>query len=253
METKFRGINLGCGTKVLPRAEKLPQHNGIPDDIYFNTLWDNVDINAAPGVDHTIDLFTYPWALPSETYDIAIASHIVEHIPHYIVWNGADWGPYTLARFSPDIQEFIRTFGQLIPCHPVYGDGWYAWFGELWRIMKPGGRVYVAAPWGWSHGAIGEPQHSRYLNLVTFNYFNPSDDYVIRMGQAWDVNMQAVVYTPHSDGLMRAKSRLGLESHNWETIQTCWPILNRAMHRELNVVQDFTVTLTKVALDEAGS
>lgn len=149
----LRGINLGCGKICLP-CSKPSAHAIAPDWLYDGSVahWDNVDIVPLPGVDLQIDLFDYPWRtkagkLPDATYDVALASHIAEHIPHTVTWEG-----------------------QVMHRHPLYQDGFFAWFGELNRILKPGGVAYIICPYGWSNGALTDPTHTRYLMPGTFNY-----------------------------------------------------------------------------------
>lgn len=198
MTTK-RGINLGCGNIILP-CEQPGHHQIIPAELYTDPgiAWDNVDWNAGDGVNHVENLFAYPWALETDAYDCAICSHIAEHIPHGIVWNGRDWGPYRLDRLSPPVQAMVKQYGQLIPNHPDYQDGWFAWFAELWRIMKPGGVAYISVPYAWSLGAISDPTHTRYLTPATFNYFKTGDEFDYRAGGArWDVRILG--YSPHGE------------------------------------------------------
>ena len=156
-----RGINLGCGTNIMPTTQ--PEHHRlIPPTLYNDAdiQWDNVDWNAGPGVNKVVDLFDYPWfdreapipamgnwkdqVLPDNTYDFALASHIVEHIPHHIVWEG----------------QFMHR-------HLEYQDGWFAWFAQLWRVMKPGGKAYVLCPFVWSDSAFMDPTHTRHVGPGT--------------------------------------------------------------------------------------
>jgi len=53
-------------------------------------------------------------------------------------------------------------------------DGWYAFFYEAWRILKPGGVLHIIAPYGWSAGAMHDPTHTRLVGLGSFSYFVPN-------------------------------------------------------------------------------
>ena len=177
MATK-RGINLGCGHVILPCEQ--PQHHAlIPGFLYTDPdiQWDNADWNAGGGVSLDVDLFDYPWRtpvsvkptendegvvvdlervgglLPDNTYDYAIAAHIAEHIPHHIVENG-----------------------QFVARHREYQDGWFYWFGELNRILKPGGKAYILCPYAWANSGISDPTHTRYITPASFNYLVPNDE-----------------------------------------------------------------------------
>jgi len=208
-----RGVNLGCGTVCLP-CERPHHHLALPENLYTapDIKWDNVDRNAVPGVSHALDLFTYPWALPSNTYDVAICSHIVEHIPHHIIWNGAQWGDYDPSSLSPAAREMVLRFGQIIPRHPKYQDGWFAWFSELYRIMKPGGKAFVLVPYAWSNGGISDPTHTRYITWATMNYFTNATDedpaFRYAMDQYWEMDLPGSTVMPHQMMMARAETQV---------------------------------------------
>ena len=176
-----RGINLGCGTNIMPTTQ--PEHHRlIPPTLYTDAeiQWDNVDWNAGPGVNKVVDLFDYPWQnLEDNAYDFALASHIVEHIPHHIVWEG----------------QFMHR-------HTEYQDGWFAWFAQLWRVMKHGGKAYILCPFLWSDSAFMDPTHTRHVGPGTFNYFNNIDQvdppFRYRMAQRWSLDLTNIHWTPHN-------------------------------------------------------
>lgn len=243
MTTK-RGVNLGCGTITFPRDDKPMQHYPIPDEVYHdkNTQWDNVDRHAAPNVSHLINLFAYPWGLPSDTYDVAVASHIAEHIPHEIVWNGKPWGKLTLDKAPQSVRDSISFFGGvLIPegTHPEYQGGWYAWFSELWRILKPSGKAYVLVPHAFSNAGVSEPTHKRYCLPATFNYFNPSGDFVTPGRQRWGIDFERVQFQPHDLGVSMAKAEMFQHGDGGSLLQA-------HSYRYINVMFGFMVTMTAV-------
>jgi predicted SAM-dependent methyltransferase len=122
-----------------------------------------VDRAQLPGVDECIDIFSYPWVRSSNgnpwnnnSVDEIWASHIVEHIPHE-------------ARFSQSATSTHVNQGRL--------DGWYAWFYEAWRILKPGGLIHITSPFGFSNAAMADPSHTRYITATSFGYLSgPNTD-----------------------------------------------------------------------------
>lgn len=116
-------LNLGCG----------------PD---YREGWLNVDVN--PGgrleVDREIDLFSFPWDLPGDAFDLVLASHLVEHVPHRV--EGAD------------------------------RDGFLAFMEEVHRVLRPEGRLVVKAPhWANAVAAFSDPTHTRVITPETWSYF----------------------------------------------------------------------------------
>lgn len=189
MTTK-RGVNLGCGRVTLP-CERPKHHELVPEFLYTDPdiQWDNVDWNAGEGVSHVVDLFDYPWALESDTYDYAIASHIVEHIPHHIVERG----------------QFVHR-------HELYQDGWFYWFSELNRILKPGGQAFILCPYAFSNGGISDPTHTRYVTFATFYYLidNAESPFTYRKAGRWaDIDSaRNLRWTPHVMGVRKVRETM---------------------------------------------
>lgn len=129
METLLEGaegkrLNLGCGTD-------------------YREGWVNVDVN--PGdrleVDREIDLFAFPWDLPDAAFDVALASHLVEHVPHGV--EGSD------------------------------RDGFLRFMEEVHRVLRPDGRLVVKAPhWRNAIAAFSDPTHTRVITPETWSYFS---------------------------------------------------------------------------------
>ena len=111
-----------------------------------------LDIGCGPllkpgwiGIDHTIypnviqhELEDYPWPLPDDSVDLALASHIAEHI------NRANCG-------------FIK------------------WMDEIWRVLKIEGQLMIAMPYAGSPGYWMDPTHVNGCTEETWRYFDPMD------------------------------------------------------------------------------
>ncbi len=93
-----------------------------------------MDMRPLEGVDIVHDMEKFPYPFKDEECLTIVASHIVEHIK----------------------PEFT------IPL-----------FNELWRIMKPGGELAIATPYGGSVGFWQDPSHCNGFVPATFQYFDP--------------------------------------------------------------------------------
>lgn len=100
---------------------------------------------------------------------MAIASHLVEHIPPFapdprlagLIRLLADKGMVS----HEDITEY---------CGEVGGTPTFVRFmDEAWRVLKPGGEFAIAAPHGNSQGFLQDPTHINGLNEATWSYFTP--------------------------------------------------------------------------------
>ena len=104
--------------------------------------WIGVDYVKAKGVDIVHDLTKYPWPFKDNSVDEVFVSHYIEHIPYDVKYKG-----------------------KVI-------DGLIAFMNELYRILKPGGKAMIIAPWYNSVRCWQDPTHRRAISDATFLYFN---------------------------------------------------------------------------------
>jgi hypothetical protein len=109
--------------------------------------WVGFDVLDLPGVDIIHDALDIPYPLPDECVGVAIASHVLEHIPKTQV-------VYMDGKFKT-INPFLMVMN------------------ELWRIMKPDAKFAIAVPHGASPGFMQDPTHASQLNRTTWAYFDP--------------------------------------------------------------------------------
>lgn len=102
--------------------------------------WFGIDYRKLDGVDLVQDLESFPWAIPSESFNTAVANHVVEHIQ---------------------------------PSHGIF----ISFMNEVWRILKPEGEFLISAPYATSSGMFRDPTHINFINEETWSYFAPNDDF----------------------------------------------------------------------------
>jgi predicted SAM-dependent methyltransferase len=116
-------LDLGCGQR------KRDSYHGV----------DN-----APGADADtrFDLFSgEPWPFADNSVSHVHASHLVEHIPHYM---------------------------------PAYQgrDGFFVFFDEVHRICADGAEVTLEHPYAINERAFWDPTHTRYIHETTWFYLD---------------------------------------------------------------------------------
>lgn len=89
-----------------------------------------------PGVDIVHDMETFPWPIPDNSVNSAIASHVLEHID---------------------------------PAHGTF----LKFMDEVWRILKPGCHFFFAVPYAGSPGYWQDPTHCNGITERTLWYFDP--------------------------------------------------------------------------------
>lgn len=107
------------------RREKVVVMKGTPK-VFMDLTTCDMDPAAKPDIVH--DLNVTPWPFASDAYDEVHAYEVMEHIGQQ-----GDW----------------RAF--------------FAHFGEIWRILKPGGLFCATVPMWTSPWAWGDPGHTRVI------------------------------------------------------------------------------------------
>lgn len=215
-------LNLGCGKTHLPSA-KPPGHNAVDDAIYSYPSWVNVDKVEGVGADLTFDLFRFPWPLPDNCFDGALLAHIAEHIPHEIQRS------FDVFLDDERQEEHENRWQRLCRLQ----DAWYAFFGELHRVLTPGAIVHLVSPYGWSDGGITDPTHTRLLTINTFTHgLQSGDSETFKYETACNFKIAAPpTYTPTP-----------LYAH----LANSPDMFQHAMMTQLNVVYDFYIQLQAV-------
>ena len=158
-------LNLGAGHVLFPlsRDEPLPYHAHLEPlpDTCFEPGWVNVDHANLPGIGEQVNLFRLPWIRSSNgspwndsSVDEIYAGHIVEHIPHSV--RPSDGMPLAWVKNAHTACERY--------------DGFFVWFAEVWRVLRPGGLIYIRCPYGASPAALADPTHTRYIVPGSFSY-----------------------------------------------------------------------------------
>lgn len=116
----------------------INEKNGIMLDLGCgenkNPRFVGIDKRDLPGVDIVHDLEIFPWPLPDECCLSIVASHLVEHIKPWLTID---------------------------------------FFNEIWRIMKPDGKLAISTPYAGSIGFWQDPTHCNGFIPATFQYFDP--------------------------------------------------------------------------------
>jgi SAM-dependent methyltransferase len=120
-----RRLNVGCGHDVRPASEG----------------WVNMDLLPLPGVDTVHNMLDLPWPFPDETFDLVVAVHVLEHVPHRV------------------------------PGRPR--DGFLLWMEEVHRVLRPAGRFEAVVPYYRHDGYWIDPTHTRTVHPSNFFYLTP--------------------------------------------------------------------------------
>ena len=126
----MRVLQLGCGrTRLAPALESGEPIEAIALDADCTV---NPDVVCCLGKDRL--------PFPDDTFDIAVAIHVLEH---------------------------IGTQGETA--------GWFQFWEDLYRVLKPDGRLEFVAPWWQSVWGWGDPSHTRLLSPEALYFFQQAN------------------------------------------------------------------------------
>jgi SAM-dependent methyltransferase len=131
-------LHLGCGRKKTLEAigvKMLTNPDGTPFDREIRL----VNLDRLPDVEPDVlcELATDPIDLPDDSVDAVLALHVLEHIGRQ---------------------------GEI--------EGWFHFWAELYRVMKPDGLVRFECPHSSSLWCWADPTHVRAINEYAFLYLN---------------------------------------------------------------------------------
>ncbi len=134
-----------------------------------------IDAFKTEACDYVMDLQKYPWDIESESVEEIICSHYIEHINHDTVMKDLVESFAISSNYEELRKNFLIRVGYIKEKmrHPFMPtDGLFKFMEEVYRILKPGGKIRIIAPYYASIRAIQDPTHVRSIGEVTFMYFN---------------------------------------------------------------------------------
>jgi len=183
-----------------------------------------VDIADVEGIDIVHDLRSYPWPFETESVEEINCSHYIEHIKH----DNVAIDLKQIVNESNSFEEFKEKINNEDFLAPK--DGFIKFINEVYRILKPGGKVYLVAPYWASVRFVGDPTHIRPIADSTFWYVNKEwieNNNLHHYGIECDFDVKLSYYV---DNDMTLKSE---------------PVRNKAFKEDLNAIEDIIIELTK--------
>ena len=183
-----------------------------------------IDISDCNSVDYVMDLQSFPWDIKSESAEEINCSHYIEHIKH-------DNVALDLAKIvneSNDFAEFKKNINNDSFINSQ--DGLIKFINEVYRILKPGGKLRLVAPYYSSMRAFGDPTHVRYIADFSFYYFNKEWRDTNKLSH-YGINCDFdITYSYHITNEMTLKSE---------------EVRKKSFANDLNVIDDIIVELIK--------
>jgi len=122
-----------------------------------------IDIAETGEVDHVLDLEVFPWPIESESAEEINCSHYIEHIPHTNLLGDIKQIMNEVTSFEEFKERVLDIKAQ---------DGFIKFINEVYRILKPGGKVHIVAPYWSSVRQVGDPTHVRPIAESTLWYLD---------------------------------------------------------------------------------
>lgn len=143
-----------------------------------------LDMRDLPGVDVVWDFLRMPWPLPDGCALMAMASHVLEHIPGAAIDGGRTRFPFV---------EFMD---------------------EVWRVLRVGGEFAIAVPHGNSFGYQQDPTHCNAMNEARWAYFDPLNEsalWTIYRPKPWRI--KSLMWSPEANMEVVLVKR---DEHEWK-------------------------------------
>lgn len=135
----------------------------------LQTGWVGMDVREFPQYESSRfiqhDIEDTPWPLPDSCASVIQASHIMEHVSPSSFELHKTFVPTSLAG-----TERVLADVNLVPTKPVLQI-----MDEMHRVLEHEGQAWITGPYGWSHGFVQDPTHTKPLNETLFAYFTPKD------------------------------------------------------------------------------
>lgn len=112
---------------------------------------------------HKVDLLKFPLPWADNSVDEINCSHFIEHI-HAREVEERDLAAVIHETLPQNENHWKKSF--------VGQDMLFAFFDELYRILKPGGTVMIVCPSVRNERAFWDPTHRRFISQVTFCYLS---------------------------------------------------------------------------------
>ena len=148
-----------------------------------------MDVLPYPGVDIVHNATVFPWPIPSESIDMMVASHFLEHVPK----TGVDPRlsgliDLLISKKAITKQEALKAFGE----HHVFSN-FIGLLNEAWRVLKVEGQFAFVVPYYTSPGFAQDPTHTSMINEATMMYFDPEHEsqlWNFYKPMPWKIEMQ---------------------------------------------------------------
>ena len=172
-----------------------------------------IDVAKTDTVDYVVDLQQFPWPIESESVEEINCSHYIEHIPHSNYQGELN----KVLDESNTFEEFKLNLKNKKP----EVDGFIKFINEVYRILKPGGKVHIVAPYYTSYRAFGDPTHVRYIADSSLWYLSKTwmtDNGLSHYGIECDFDIKVSYYITNELTLKSEEVRQKAFLHDWNVI-----------------------------------
>ena len=166
-----------------------------------------IDVVKTESVDYVFDLQQFPWPIESESVEEINCSHYIEHIPHD--------NTKAILKESNSFEEFKDKM-------VASKDGAIEFFNEIYRILKPGGKVKLIAPYYSSIRAWGDPTHTRAICDLSFYYLDKKwmdDNKLSHYGLNCDFEVSLSYFINNELTLKSDEVRTNMIKHSLNTVE----------------------------------